>query len=57
MRLYDCQVAPNPRRARMFLAEKGLEIDTVEIDILGGENLQQDFLQINPARPATSVGA
>ena len=48
MRLYDCQVAPNPRRARMFLAEKGIEIETVEIDILGGENLGEAFLDINP---------
>ena len=48
MKLYDCQVAPNPRRARMFLAEKGIEIETVEVDILGGENLQSEFLQINP---------
>ena len=48
MKLYDCQVAPNPRRARMFLAEKGIEIDMVEIDILGGENLREEFLQINP---------
>lgn len=48
MKLYDCQVAPNPRRARMFLAEKGIEIETVEVDILGGENLQNEFLQINP---------
>ncbi len=48
MKLYDCHVAPNPRRARMFLAEKGIEIETIEIDILGGENLRPDFLAINP---------
>ena len=48
MKLYDCRVAPNPRRARMFLAEKGIDIDMVEVDILGGENLQDEFLKINP---------
>jgi len=48
MKLYDCQVAPNPRRARMFLAEKGIELEKIEIDILGGENLQDSFLAINP---------
>ena len=48
MKLYDCRVAPNPRRARMFLAEKGIALDTVEVDILGGENLQAAFLAINP---------
>lgn len=48
MKLYDCHVAPNPRRARMFLAEKGIEIPTVEVDILGGANLAPEFLAINP---------
>ena len=48
MKLYDCAVAPNPRRARMFIAEKGLDIPKVEIDILGGENLKDSFLAINP---------
>lgn len=48
MRLYDCSVAPNPRRARIFLAEKEISLDKVEIDILGGENLAPAFLAINP---------
>jgi glutathione S-transferase len=48
MKLYDCAVAPNPRRARMFIAEKGIEVPKVEIDILGGENLKQDYLSVNP---------
>ncbi|MFT4580983.1 MAG: glutathione S-transferase [Gammaproteobacteria bacterium] len=48
MKLYDCAVAPNPRRARMFIAEKGIEIEKIEIDILGGENLQSDYLAVNP---------
>ncbi|WP_461520931.1 glutathione S-transferase family protein [Porticoccus sp.] len=48
MKLYDCAVAPNPRRARMFIAEKGLDIPKVEVDILGGENLKEAFLAINP---------
>lgn len=48
MKLYDCAVAPNPRRARMFIAEKGLDIPRVEVDILGGENLNSEFLAVNP---------
>lgn len=48
MKLYDCAVAPNPRRARMFIAEKGLDIPKVEIDIIGGENLGDAFLAVNP---------
>jgi glutathione S-transferase len=46
--LYDCSTAPSPRRARMFLAEKGLEWETVEIDLRKGQQLSDEFLQINP---------
>ncbi|MGE0825879.1 MAG: glutathione S-transferase family protein [Candidatus Binatia bacterium] len=48
MKLYDCQMAPNPRRVRIFLAEKGLTIPKVEVSILDGENLKPEFLKINP---------
>ena len=48
MKFYDCMVAPNPRRARMFIAEKGLNIPKIEIDIVGGENLKDEFLSVNP---------
>lgn len=48
MKFYDCAITPNPRRARMFLAEKGIEVERVEVDILKGENLAPAFLAINP---------
>jgi glutathione S-transferase len=48
MKLYDMRVAPNPRRVRIFLAEKGIEVPRVEINIRAGENLQPEFLAINP---------
>lgn len=48
MKLYDMRVAPNPRRVRVFLAEKGIEVPKVEINIRAGENLQPQFLAINP---------
>jgi glutathione S-transferase len=48
VKLYDMRVAPNPRRVRVFLAEKGIEIPRVEINIRSGENLQPEFLAINP---------
>lgn len=48
MIFYDCNIAPNPRRARMFIAEKGLDIKKIEVDIVGGENLAESFLSINP---------
>ena len=33
MKLYDSKVAPNPRRARIFLAEKGISMPTEQVDI------------------------
>ena len=48
MRFYDCKTAPSPRRARIFIAEKALEIDTVEVDLGKGEHLGEEFRKINP---------
>ena len=48
MRLYDCQSAPSPRRVRIFLHEKNLEIPTVQVDLRNGEHLGDDFKSINP---------
>ncbi len=48
MKLYDCKMAPNPRRVRIFLAEKGVEIPKVDVNILEGENLKPDYLKVNP---------
>lgn len=46
--LYDCSTAPNPRRARILLAEKGLAHETVEIDLRSGEQLGDAYRKINP---------
>lgn len=48
MKLYDCLIAPNPRRVRIFLAEKGIEVPSEEVDILHARNLEPDFVAINP---------
>ena len=48
MKLYDCQTAPSPRRVRIFLAEKGIEIEKVEVDLSTGEQFSPDFREINP---------
>ncbi len=48
MLFYDCPTAPNPRRARMFIAEKGLEIETRAVSIAKGEQLGAAFLAVNP---------
>ena len=40
---------PNPRMLRMFLAEKGVEVPTEEVDIRSGVNRQPEFLAKNPS--------
>lgn len=47
MKLYDSRMAPNPRRVRIFLAEKGVEIPTVQVDLAGMENRKEPFLAKN----------
>jgi len=48
MKLYDNPYAPNPRRVRVFLAEKGIEIPRVAVDILKGEQRTPQFTALNP---------
>lgn len=48
MKFYDCQTAPSPRRVRMFIAEKGMDIETVEVNLREREQLGEAFLAINP---------
>jgi glutathione S-transferase len=48
MKLYT-SVGPNPAVVAMFLAEKGVKLDQVEIDLMGGENRQPAFKAKNPA--------
>ncbi len=48
MIFYDCSTAPNPRRARMFIAEKGLNIEKRDISIAKGEQMSEEFRTINP---------
>lgn len=48
MKLYDCKTAPSPRRVRIFAAEKGIELDRVEVDLSAGEQFGEAFRAINP---------
>ena len=48
MRLYDYEKAPNARRVRMFLAEKGIAVDTVAVDLATREQLAAEFAAVNP---------
>jgi glutathione S-transferase len=46
--LYDYAMAPSPRRARIFLAEKGVTYDTVTVDLRQNEQLGEAYRAINP---------
>ncbi|MFP6781959.1 MAG: glutathione S-transferase family protein, partial [Gammaproteobacteria bacterium] len=48
MKFYDCKTAPSPRRARIFIAEKGLDIETIEVDLANQAQLSDEFQAINP---------
>lgn len=48
MKFYDCQPAPSPRLVRIFIAEKGLEIPTEQVDLRGGQHMTPAFRAMNP---------
>lgn len=48
MQLYDSAMAPNPRIVRVYLAEKGIDVPKVEVDIAAAENRQPEYLAKNP---------
>ena len=50
MRFYDYRYAPSPRRVRIFIREKGLEIPTVEVDLLQQAQHEAAFQRKNPRR-------
>jgi len=48
MKLYDSKFAPNPRRARIFLAEKGISVPMENIDIAAKQHKTPEYAAINP---------
>ncbi len=48
MKLYDSRLAPNPRRARIFLAEKGISVPTEQVDIMTKQHKTPEYAAINP---------
>ena len=48
MKFYNFALAPSPRRVRVFMAEKGIEIPSVEVGLRDGEHLNSEFLKLNP---------
>ena len=49
MKLFDNTRAPNPRRARIFLAEKGIEIPTVQLSVVDKECQTPEFVETKNA--------
>jgi len=48
MKLYDWPLSPSPRRVRIFLAEKGVDIPRVSIDLSKREQLEAHYRAVNP---------
>ena len=48
MKLYN-SIGPNPHVVRMFIAELGLDIETIDMDLMAGENRQEEHLKRNPS--------
>jgi glutathione S-transferase len=48
MKIYNSPVAPNPRRVRIFLAEKDIKVPFEDIDIANAVNRQPEFRKKNP---------
>ena len=48
MQFYN-SIGPNPKTVRMFMAERGIELPKVKVDLMGGENRREAYLAKNPA--------
>jgi glutathione S-transferase len=50
MKILDEKRAPNPRRVRVYLAEKGIEVPFEPVDIVTGQHKSEDFRRLNPVQ-------
>ncbi|TDI89545.1 MAG: glutathione S-transferase family protein [Chloroflexi bacterium] len=48
MKFYN-SIGPNPQVVRTFAAERGITLDTIEVDLMAGENRQGPYLEKNPS--------
>jgi len=48
MKIYEFVGAPNPRKLRVYLAEKGVSVPSEQVNIISGENRTTEFLKKNP---------
>ena len=54
MKLYNSNLAPSPRRVRIFLAEKGVSIPRVEVDLANSSTRRRNSRRSIPSRPFRS---
>lgn len=50
LRLYESDTSPNSRRVRIFLAEKGIGVSFVSVDLGAKQQLSESYMRINPRR-------
>lgn len=55
MKLYDSKMAPNPRRARIFLAEKGITLPVEQVDMMAMAHKTPEYAAINPLQRMPSL--
>ena len=48
MKLYDGGRAPNPRRTRIFLAEKGIKLPIEQVDLGAMQHKSAAYAAVNP---------
>ena len=48
MKLHDFAGAPNPKKVRVYFAEKGIKVPLEPVDIISGQNRSPEFLKKNP---------
>ena len=48
MRIHDFGLAPNPRKLRIYLKEKGIDVEFVPVNLLAGEQKSPEYLEKNP---------
>lgn len=55
MKLYDYGKAPNARRVRVFIAEKGIELETVQVDLGVREQMNDAYRAVNPRQAVPAL--
>lgn len=50
MKIIQSPLAPNPRRVRIFLAEKGIVLPLQDVDLINQEHKEDGFSRVNPMK-------